>query len=271
MLGGKNKQPLGYTIIEVMIVLAVSGVMFVIASNFISGKQERSSFTAGVNEMASEIQDVVEQVSDGRYSDIPVNCQYNYVIQKIDLSGIPTPLTQGTNSSCVFLGKIIRIPTGANFNSYSVISLAGGRLSSTQASSSANAGSPSPIDSLTTTQTIPQNLITSSQFKPNTITAYDSNGARSSTSAFGFIQSQGALDATTGSFQSGSQTINLIYINNLDPSSLYNQTNNSNLAAASKVDICLTDGTQLAKLTVGTNNAQLSVNITHLNPGALCP
>ena len=74
MLGGKNKQPLGYTIIEVMIVLAVSGLMFIIAATFINGKQQRATFTAGVNEMASELQNVIEQVNDGSYADVPLNC-----------------------------------------------------------------------------------------------------------------------------------------------------------------------------------------------------
>lgn len=55
MKGGKS--PLGYTVVEVMIVLAVSGIMFLVAANFINGKQQKTSFANGVNEMASRIQD----------------------------------------------------------------------------------------------------------------------------------------------------------------------------------------------------------------------
>ena len=59
MLGGRNrhsKQPFGYTIVEVMIVLAVSSAMFLIAANFINGKQERTAFSQGSNEMVSQLQ-----------------------------------------------------------------------------------------------------------------------------------------------------------------------------------------------------------------------
>ena len=68
MNGGK--RPLGYTIIEVMIVLAVSGVMFIIAASFISGKQESTAFTEGANEFASQLQQTIAEVADGQYSDV---------------------------------------------------------------------------------------------------------------------------------------------------------------------------------------------------------
>jgi hypothetical protein len=269
MLGGKNKQPLGYTIVEVMIVLAVSGMMFVVAADFINGKQERSSFTAGVNEMASEIQDVVEQVTDGRYSDIPLNC--NYAGGAITFVGATS--AQGTNSSCVFLGKIIRIPSQASLDQYNVFSIAGGRLDSTDSAELAlgpNAGDPTIATALNTIQAIPSNLELPAGAQ--TLTAYDTLGApHPTTTAFGFIQSQGVADAANNdtTFQTGAQTLSLVYIPNLLVSSADSVVNN-NFSLASKVDICLTDDTQYAKITVGSNNNQLSVNVTRYSPGVPC-
>src|SRR4051812_28553600 len=105
MNGGK--LPLGYTVIEVMIVLAVSGLMFVIATNFISGKQAKTSFTAGSNELASKVQDLIGEVNDGKYSDIPLSCSANIGGPTSVSDGAPDAETQGTNPQCVFLGKIL--------------------------------------------------------------------------------------------------------------------------------------------------------------------
>ncbi len=74
MPGGRNRQSLGYTIVEVLVVLAVSSFMFVIAANFINGRQERASFASGSNDLASALRNVLNQVADGHYSDVPMTC-----------------------------------------------------------------------------------------------------------------------------------------------------------------------------------------------------
>lgn len=273
MQGGKNKQPLGYTIVEVMIVLAVSGIIFLIAANFISGKQEKSSFTAGVNELASQIQDVANQVTTGRYSDRAVGCSYS--------SGYTNPnlvagfaRAQGTNSSCVFLGKLISTAnTGGNYI-YEVLSLAGGRLStaSVPATPNADAGDPTVINNLTQTQAIPDQL----QILPNpnnTFTATDISGVSYSTAAVGFLESQGAASSLPGQFQSGANTVNLVYARGFTAGSPTSNIGASggDLHYASSAKLCVTDGVQQAEIVVGTSNSQLNVNVIRVNPGGSCP
>ena len=58
----------GYTIVEVMIFLAVSSLMFLIAVGFISGKQNNVEFTLSVNTLKSDIQQVFNNVSSGYYA-----------------------------------------------------------------------------------------------------------------------------------------------------------------------------------------------------------
>lgn len=101
------KQPLGYTIIEVMIVLAISGLMFLIAANFISGKEESTSFTEGTNEFVTDMQSVINQVTDGQYSDISFQC-----VSSGGTLSFPSGGSQGTNPACVFLGKFLYFPQG---------------------------------------------------------------------------------------------------------------------------------------------------------------
>ncbi len=269
MLGGrKTQKSLGYTIIEVMIVLAVSGVMFVIAATFINGKQQRTAFTTGINETASEIQDVIEQVIDGRYSDVPLTCTYNTGGDPIISAGSATG--QGTNSSCVFLGKLVRIPAdSSNLNSYRVLSLASGRLTGSTANGNPDDGNPAviaPNPNLTPTLDIPDQL----NVVNSTVTAYDLGHGAHLTTAFGFVQSQGVSNGSN-EFLSGAQTINLVYVPNIFTTSVDSDVNHK-LQPASSVAICLTNGLETAEIAIGTgNDSQLSVNVQRLTPGTPCP
>lgn len=260
MNGGNS--PLGYTIIEVMIVLAVSGTMFLIAANFISGKQGRTSFTAGVNETASRIQDVIEQVNDGHYTDKGLTCTAG-TPPTFAVSATPQ---QGANEQCVFLGKLMHFEQGTTPNDYEVFSLAGNRLSAGAPAVTLAAADPTPVVGggidLTTHQTIAQNLDVGKLtiYTPASVPGYE----------FGFIQGLGAA-STTGiagaPLDSGAQHLSLVYA----PGIVSANTNageptivtaiTGNLAFADSAKLCLTDGTRYAEITVGTNNNQLGVRV----------
>jgi type II secretory pathway pseudopilin PulG len=267
MLGGKHsqnrqsKQLLGYTIIEVLIVLAVSGMMFVIAVNFINGKQGKAAFTQGTNELASQIQGVIEQVTNGQYSDIPLTCTSNGTTTSatanaaVSSNGTDNTNT-GINSQCVFLGKILRFHSGDPLN-YKVLSLAGARVPTTTTGSVSLADvAPVLINDLTRTQNIPQQLTVKSA------RATDVSGATSNVFNFGFAQGLGSIEA--GSFASGAQNISMIYSTaNMSPAGTPDTNiNASNLTYAKAATICMTDGQRYAQILVGANanNAsQLSV------------
>lgn len=263
MLGGKNTKPLGYTIIEVMIVLAVSGVMFLIAANFINGKQQKAAFTQGVNETASRIQDMIEQITDGQYSDIPFGCTHGSP-PVISTSVSPT---QGTNSPCVFMGKFF-YRTGAN--SYGIFSLAGNRLNSSgKPAVTLGAARPVPIYGsgidLTTQATVPQNL---------DLTLHV-NGSASQAFGFGFVQGLGSLNASDTInkevYNSGAQAISLVYAPHLSSSASASELGAVNairtppgLLNASSASLCLTDGTRYAQVLIGeslTNASKLNVTV----------
>jgi prepilin-type N-terminal cleavage/methylation domain-containing protein len=276
MKGGKNRQPLGYTIIEVMIVLAVSGVMFLIAAQFINGKQERTSFTAGVSEMASQIQDTIQQVTAGQYSDIPLTC----------IPGSPPALkeqvtsAQGIDTRCVFIGKFFHFMPSTGLSSYELFTLAGNRLvpgSSDPAASLAQVF-PVPVQDpgtgfdLTTQAAIPENLQVKNTGGSIGVTV---NG--SATSGFGFIQDPGAVvvgGAEDGTYVSGAQTVDLVYSATLTPNQTETQAINilrtTPITIGSSASICLTDGTEYALIRVGDTDSssktgQLSVNVQLLD------
>jgi hypothetical protein len=199
--------------------------------------------------MASQIQDIIGQITDGQYSDIPLNC--TFAAGTISFSAASTN-PQGENSSCVFLGKFMQFSqSSANYNIYS---LAGGNLDASD-NPSLTSVDPTTIPGLTlTAQTIPQNLDVDTMaitgFSP--INNY----------GLGFVQSLGTSDTSgDGSYQSGGQSILMVdsssSLTGSDPIQV------TGLAPAQSATICLTDGTQFATIDIGdadTNSNQLSVN-----------
>lgn len=270
MLGGKNKQhsqPLGYTIVEVMIVLAVSGMMFVIAANFINGKQQKTAFTEGVNELASRIQNVINQVKSGQYSDVNLNCTYSP-----PAGGVPAGTTtasalggtheQGQSPECVFMGKLIYFSydniSGRSAN-YEVAPIAGGRLdASGDPVTTVQEAGPAVITYLTTIQTIPQNF---------TIGKMTVNGSAVRRYAIGFLQSP-AVDGN-GTLASGAEQIGLYYVTGLgagrdtagNGTGIAGAVDGNTVLEADSADICVVDspnygnGTHYADIVLGANSA----------------
>jgi prepilin-type N-terminal cleavage/methylation domain-containing protein len=131
MKGGKNRHSDGYTILEVMIVLAISALLFLMAASFINGKQSSTSFTTGVAQFSSNLQGVLDQVTNGQYSDVPLQCTYSgsglNITTKPSDTGDVSP-DQGTNPQCVFLGKMVHFTGDLPTTGYTVYSIAGARL-----------------------------------------------------------------------------------------------------------------------------------------------
>jgi prepilin-type N-terminal cleavage/methylation domain-containing protein len=295
MKGGKHKQPLGYTIVEVMIVLAISGLMFVIAADFINGKQEVASFSTGVNEFATELQDTIDQVNDGQYSDALFSCnaQSNGTSVAVTIGSVtPTAGTQGTNNQCVYLGKALYFysASAGMANQYENFSLAGTQYNQLGVPPGSIADSyPTPIISgdgkvdLTVHQEMPDSLQLTEPIKI-------SGGYVTSTYAIGFVQ-QWSIDrsgdcssAATLSgcyFGSGPQPIEMVYASNLSSSTSDDPTGTTpeayaaarikdNLAQTNTAEFCLTDGTQYAEVDIGSNgNPELNVQ-TKIFPTNQC-
>jgi type II secretory pathway pseudopilin PulG len=113
----------GYTIIEVMIFLAVSGFMFILAAAFIQGKQSTTQFHDAMNSANSEIQEVINEVQDNNYLGTNLSCQTS---DDSTPTFPPTGGTQGSNDGCVFLGKVLQFGVaGSNNQDYNIYTVAG--------------------------------------------------------------------------------------------------------------------------------------------------
>ena len=253
MIGGKTPlKPQGYTIVEVMIVLAVSSMLFVMAATFINGKQARTSFSTGVNEMTSRIQDTITQVNRGKYSDVKLKCRIDAGSAKAEVPAPSDPDTpQGANPKCVFVGKFYHFKVENNPQKYEVFSLAGIR----DKTSLGDAGV-SVISELTDSSNIPRGLEVES-VKVDGEVNY----------GFGFAQGLGTAAADGFGYESGSQNITMIatrFTNKLSSNensfSASNKVNAGDLTIAKRAVVCLTDGTRYATITLGDTNNELIAN-----------
>lgn len=137
----------GYTIIEVMIFLAVSAGLLVSVMAAISGQQQKTRFATGVRDFETKIQDIVNDVETGYYpSNGETTCQENGA----NLEVVQVPRPQGTNEQCVFLGKAIKFEpsdASANATGFTTTTIAGGRkqASSEEDTSSLDNARPIPF------------------------------------------------------------------------------------------------------------------------------
>lgn len=116
----------GFTIVETLIVLLVTGFLFAMAVVMINGKQNKAEFTTGARNLESRLRQAINEVSNGYY---PNNDSFS--CKKVGsapaiTTGSGTP--QGGNKDCIFLGKVIQFNVGGSsnpelFQVYSVVGL----------------------------------------------------------------------------------------------------------------------------------------------------
>lgn len=121
---GSSGTP-GFTIIEVLIVLGITAMLFFAAALMIAGRQNRTAFVTSIQDFQTQMQQVANDVIDGSY--------YNYTNFSCSQNGTPpngqpilsypavsSPgnggLTSGSDSlqGCAFLGKAIQFAVGSS-------------------------------------------------------------------------------------------------------------------------------------------------------------
>lgn len=141
MFGGNDNR--GYTIVEVLLFLAISSFMFIVAAVFINGKQANAEFRQGINEMNSVLSAVVNDVSNGVYPSSDVT---SCVASGAGLSFSSS--TDDASKKCTYIGKMILF---TNDSSKYEINTVAGRLAvpSGQLVTSLEAATPAVVPSQT--------------------------------------------------------------------------------------------------------------------------
>lgn len=116
----------GYTIIEVLVVLAVTAGLFVSAAIMIAGRQNRTAFEQAVRGMQSYLQSAIDEVVVGHY---PNGGSFQCTATASGPAISAGSNSQGTNGGCVFVGKVIQFGVaGTNPEQFRVYTIAGLRV-----------------------------------------------------------------------------------------------------------------------------------------------
>lgn len=253
MKGGNHAR--GFTIVETLIVLAVSGFMLVAVAGIISNKQGESEFQQAVNSVTQKLQQAIDDVANGYHPVSNIACTATSSGPLIKSGG-----TIGTNSACVLVGKVIQFDSkNAQFIDYFLVDLQTGGGYYTAIAPSSGSG-PSFPDS-------------STKVKLNGgLTIYYSGPSKSIDSSlptwgFGLIMSNQAVDLyyISKTSASNSSTIN---VDAIDKPVHYN----FNLIVGDSYNICLASGTtnQSGLISIGGSSGKnLAVTLT-IKDGTKC-
>jgi type II secretory pathway pseudopilin PulG len=253
----------GFTIVETMIVLAVTGVMFISAVLLVAGQQRKVEFTQAVQEVRSAIEQTITETSAGFYPNAG-NVKCTVSGGEVSLSSA-TGTQQGSNTGCIFMGKAMEFGVaGTDPQQYVKHSIAGlqdntGTLASAK---------PAAVD-LTGTRTTGElhNGLRAISMK------YVVGASKTDIGAVAFLSGLGSYSG--GELMSGTQQMMLVPVTNSGTvpnttiSGVESAINARLRLADSLVDpsggvqICFQSGgtSQSGLITIGSNGRNLSVKL----------
>jgi prepilin-type N-terminal cleavage/methylation domain-containing protein len=279
----------GFTIIEVMIVLAVTSLLFLSASALISGRTNQTEFDQSTRALQQQIQDTINEVSSGDFSAAIGANAYTCTAGVGSITFGPGGTGQGTNQGCIFVGKVMQFGVGANQDQEITYDVAGLRQqpSGDEVTSLAQAA-PAVIELGGTTpdaQTAPLEYGLHTYFGNGNVSSMSAttNLGKSPIGAFAFVYSLASYSG--GSIVSGSQQINVVPVATSTlgmtqaamVTAINSQLKNSpDFSSGTTVSICLESATtnQYAIITIGgSNDGQLGVTLSIIGArnGTTCP
>lgn len=206
----------GYTIVETIIFLAVTGAVFTSTISIVSGQQARTEFTQAVRDVQTRIQDISNDISTGFYHNPgTLRCNANPGGPQI----LPGTNNQGTNEGCIFLGRAMQFaPTSGSgpekINVYNVVGLrrVAGGTAEVQDFSQAKPTAMAPGDATNPgISDVAIDTITLESGMTVGYVRYWHNGAPTDISGFGYMSSL-AQYSSLGIINSGSLSVDIIPI-----------------------------------------------------------
>ena len=202
-----GREPEGFTIIEVLIVLSIGAFLFVAAAATFTGDQHQTEFDTAARQIFSQLQSISSDVQNGNYS---TNASYSCTSSSGTLSFTSQSSSEGTNLGCVYVGKAIQFnPSSANRSYYYVYSLVGDQFTTGTLSPPAAFPYSSTVLNSTTVSSYPplgtQVVNLPDQFVVSKIT-YSGSPSGSSNDIIGFYNQQ------TTSLTTNSSLSNQIFV-----------------------------------------------------------
>jgi hypothetical protein len=261
----------GFTVVETMIFLVVSAMLFAAASRIIGGAQRRAEFNVGIRQFQGQIRDIINDVSTGYYPyRSNVGCRVSGGALDFSVAG-----DQGTNSDCIFIGRVIQFAPndtpGPDDESLRILTVAGRRQITV-------AGQGRDVTSLEQSMTEPIINANEEMVIPNGIEVkWVRYNGMSDVGAVGLFTNFTKYNNNTGVLESSARNVNVIPV----PGTLINQSEGevvADIRAMAALDatpgglvkdptggvtVCLESGTgdMFVLLSIGGNLSQLTSDI----------
>ena len=277
MKGGPKAH--GFTIIETLIVLGISAVLFAGIAATLAGRQNRTEFDQSIQDVRTQLQQAINDIGSGFYPDTN-----NFRCTAPSFTSPPViaagSSTQGANDDCIFLGKALQFgehgTNGTQIRSYTLAGLrqkAAGKEVESYADAMPVAVSPSSSNPSWPDATTKSNLQYGLKIVSASYTNTASGASPQPIGAFAIVMRPGSYSLATGSLNSGATQLDVIPI---DTTAITTDTQRS---AAEKINTKLTtspvnpdggvqlcfasDGSpQSGLITVGSNGRGLSVTLS---------
>lgn len=115
----KNKKNGGFTIVEILIVLSVSGALLVAVLTAIDGRQTKTNFDTSIRQLQNNLQLIVNKVANGDFNySSSISCTDTAIGPRVTNSG------GGTNGGCQYIGEGIEFSNNHQYSYYPVAGLA---------------------------------------------------------------------------------------------------------------------------------------------------
>ncbi len=270
----------GYTLIEVILFLAISSALIVVALSGFSTRNRTVQFSQSMRDLEAMVKSVANDVTDGVFGNTSATCS--------DSSSPGMTITAGASGSknCIFLGKFITFGVAGDPAAYRIYTVVGSKSLSDD-SRDISAGGTSRIGAVKPTVVIPHTGGTNGAYSVTGVdlstqgalgfgTTYDTTAASSTVAALGFLNglkelnyqvvpvtiSKTIIDPSANANDASKQA-------QLIESSLYASTANTVSGTSayygnpSAQYLCFkrADGNQKAQLIIGRKNDKLSVDL----------
>jgi Tfp pilus assembly protein FimT len=257
----------GYTIVEVLIVLAVTALLFTSVMMTMAGRQNRTEFITSVRDLKTQIQQTISETASGYYPSMNnFRCTAVAGAPSVSAGGND----QGTNSGCIFMGKVIQfglLGTGGGTGAEKMLTYTAVGVRQTTAGKEVT--SLAEANPVIMSESDAPGSVEARSINGGLTTLWVHDGVGNNIGAVGFISSLAQYN--DGLLSSGSQQLNLMPISgsSLGMSQVdMAQAINTNLETSQVnpsggVKVCFVSGgtDQSGLITIGSNGRQLSVTL----------
>lgn len=262
----------GYTLVEVLIVLAISGAMLIAAITLFNGKEARTQFSLAMNDLDSKIQEVINGTASGFIPDNgqPIRCRING--NNLQLQSGNADDIAGTRKDCILVAKLIQFqPPAPDQERVKIFTVVGKRTTDATGAQLVDTLDDADLHIVAPTgPSLPDMTETYSLKWGMKISKVVETGTATQQHAVGFFNSFGpdtsGTNPVSGSTNMFASTVpigaNANY--NVVSANIRTMTDTSVTFPANGVTICL-DGNngQYGRLVIGGNNSDLSTHVIH--------